>query len=254
MSVSHGPGKFLESSEHVKRKMFGHFLKNISAIVAGDLSLRSFADVFFLLKSNRISWTPGPFVLSIQRETIVVGRVEGICWWRKGCKGHGGAEGRLVRGWPLLFWVQGGRVGVCGAVVLCRSGSVFFFFSPDDEAEAAPLCIYSAVGGSGSRAGVAYCRGRVDDEQAGALPLSRSDGTLVRSSCPHGNTGSEGAAEGESHGTCWSQSGQHAGFSHVDVTTSVFVIVCCFVWCLNAVAGKNAFQSKVPKLWQLPEH
>lgn len=48
MWVSHGPGKFLESSEHVKRKMFGHFPKNISAIVVGDLSLCSFADVFFL--------------------------------------------------------------------------------------------------------------------------------------------------------------------------------------------------------------
>lgn len=53
MSVSHGPGKFLESSEHVKRKMFGHFLKNISAIVAGDLSLRSFADVFFLFSFEK---------------------------------------------------------------------------------------------------------------------------------------------------------------------------------------------------------
>lgn len=88
-----------------------------------------------------------------------------------------------------------------GAVVLCRSGNVFFF-NPNDEAEVAPLCIYSAVGGSGSRAGVGYCRGRVDDEQAGALPLSRSAGTLVRSSCPQRNMGSEGAAEGESHGTC----------------------------------------------------
>lgn len=48
MSVSQGPGKFLENPEHVKRKMFGQLPKNISAMVAGDLSLRSFADVFFL--------------------------------------------------------------------------------------------------------------------------------------------------------------------------------------------------------------
>lgn len=57
----------------------------------------------------------------------------------------------------------------------CCAGQVvfsfFFFFKPGDEAEVAPLCIYSAVGGSGSRAG-AERRGRVDDERAGALPAS----------------------------------------------------------------------------------
>lgn len=91
-----------------------------------------------------------------------------------------------------------------GAVVLCGSGSVFLlFFFLDDEARVAVACIYSAVGGSssrdsrssGSRAGVAYCRGRVNDEEAGALPISRSDGSSVPSSCPHSNTGSEGTAE-----------------------------------------------------------
>lgn len=84
-----------------------------------------------------------------------------------------------------------------GAVVLCRSASVFLcFFSLEDEAEVAAVCIYSAVGGSGSRdsrgsgcrAGVGYCRGRVDDEEAGALPLSRSDGSSVPSSCPQCDT------------------------------------------------------------------
>lgn len=90
-----------------------------------------------------------------------------------------------------------------GAVVLCGSGSVFLlFFFLDDEAEVAAACIYSAVGGSssrdsrssGSRAGVAHCRGRVNDEEAGALPISRSDGSSVPSSCPHSNTVSEGTA------------------------------------------------------------
>lgn len=96
---------------------------------------------------------------------------------------------------------------------LCSAGLVVFFlcfFSLEDEAEVAAVCIYSAVGGSGSRdsrssgcrAGVGYSRGRVDDEEAGALPLSRSDGSSVPSSCPQRNTGSEGAAAGESHGTC----------------------------------------------------
>lgn len=75
----------------------------------------------------------------------------------------------------------------------------FLFFFSLGESEVAAVCIYSAVGGSGSRdsssrAGVGYCRGREDDEQAGALPLSRSDGSLVPSSCPRRNTGSEGSA------------------------------------------------------------
>lgn len=77
----------------------------------------------------------------------------------------------------------------------------FCVFSLEDEAEVAAVCIYSAVGGSGGRdsrssgcrAGVGYCRGRGDDEEAGALPLSRSDGTSVPSCCPQRSTGSEGA-------------------------------------------------------------
>lgn len=107
-------GKFSESSEHVKRQMFGHFPEIMSAMVAGGPSLRSFADVFFLFpfekQQNKLKTLVHLYCPYKDRPLWLDGW-RGSAGGGRGARGHGGGGEFSQRLTPAVL--SAGE-GVCG--------------------------------------------------------------------------------------------------------------------------------------------